>query len=177
MKTKALKHMGRRSIFAPSRFLASRLPKIWLAPIGVVLIGLLADQSGAQQPIQINVQQPVIRHFGVNTVVSVPDGGTMSLGGMRRSAEGSLQVGVPGMGNVPYAGRLFQNRSLGISRSASHASVSVHVISLKELERQIMQEADQRQAQRQAQRQGTDLSGSPAMQQKSDFITRNLGRR
>ena len=173
MKIKSRKRNGGWPMCAPAWFLASRLPKIWLAPIGILLVGLFSDQSGAQQPLQMNVQQPVIRHFSINTVVSAPDGGTMSLGGMRRSAEGSLQVGVPGMANVPYAGRLFQNRSLGISRSASHASVSVHVISLKELERQVMQEADRQQALRQA----TDLSGSPAVQQKSDFITRNLGRR
>jgi type II secretory pathway component GspD/PulD (secretin) len=142
----------------------------------LVAWGVIEQESNpiwAQQPLQINVQQPVIRQFSVNTVVSVPDGGTISLGGIRRSSEGSLQVGIPGWGSMPAAGRLFQSRSLGIAQSANHASVTVHIISMKEMEQRIMTEADRRQLSQPS----VDLKGSPAVQKKSDFILRNLGRR
>ena len=49
------------------------------------------------------------------TTVSVPDGGTVLLGGIKRLNEGRNEIGVPLLSKVPYVNRLFRN--VGIGRS------------------------------------------------------------
>jgi general secretion pathway protein D len=41
----------------------------------------------------------------------VPDGGTLLLGGLKRSATDEKEVGVPVLSKIPVLGRLFTNRS------------------------------------------------------------------
>lgn len=47
----------------------------------------------------------------VETRVSVPDGGTLLLGGQKLTAEIELESGVPILSKIPVIGRLFSNRS------------------------------------------------------------------
>lgn len=47
----------------------------------------------------------------VETRVSVPDGGTLLLGGQKVTAESELESGVPVLNKVPILGRLFSNKS------------------------------------------------------------------
>jgi general secretion pathway protein D len=47
----------------------------------------------------------------VMTRVSVPDGGTLLLGGQKITAEVEKEVGVPVLSKIPVLGRLFSNRS------------------------------------------------------------------
>jgi len=44
--------------------------------------------------------------------VSVPDGGTLLLGGQKVTAEVEVEAGVPVLSNIPLVGRLFRNRSM-----------------------------------------------------------------
>ncbi|GAH41989.1 unnamed protein product, partial [marine sediment metagenome] len=44
--------------------------------------------------------------------VSVPDGGTLLLGGQKVTAEVEKEAGVPGLSKLPLIGRLFSNRSI-----------------------------------------------------------------
>ena len=53
----------------------------------------------------------------VTTTVSVPDGGTVLLGGIKRLSEGRNEYGVPILDKVPYLNRLFKN--VGIGREAT----------------------------------------------------------
>jgi len=141
--------------------------------VGVALFPVLFPLVASGQSFNINTQQPVIRTFGVNTVVSVPDGGTMSLGGIHRSAEGRVSAGVPLLGNSPYVGPLFRNQAISRQSSAGQATVSVHIISLKELEQQVLQEAGRRVP-------GSlevELNGNADVQRRAAFINRNIGRR
>lgn len=48
----------------------------------------------------------------VETRVSVPDGGTLLLGGQKLTAEVELESGVPIVSKIPVIGRLFSNRSV-----------------------------------------------------------------
>ena len=48
----------------------------------------------------------------VMTRVSVPDSGTLLLGGQKITAEIETEAGVPILSKVPILGRLFSNRSL-----------------------------------------------------------------
>ena len=60
------------------------------------------------------VQQPVIRRFAVDTVVSIPDRGSLLLGSFSSAASGRTVYGP-----LPYGS------AVGLSRS--HASLSAHV--------------------------------------------------
>lgn len=125
-------------------------------------------------PTGITVQQPVVSSFNVNTVVAVPDGGTISLGGISNSAYGSVRRGVPLTGG-PYVNRLFNNRAIGWEQGASQAQVTVKILVMEELEAQVLAEGARRMAIRSAE--SRDPNGSPATQKKADFISRNIGSR
>lgn len=57
------------------------------------------------------IQQPEIQITEVRTTVSVPDGGTLLLGGQSLSAEIDREAGVPVLSKIPFLKRLFTNRS------------------------------------------------------------------
>jgi len=122
--------------------------------------------SFAQQPAGIPVQLPVVNRFSINTAVMVPDGGTMSLGGISRSAEGSISQGVPGIPG-PLS-RPFSNRARGTSTSISKASVTVQILSSREMSEDVLAAA---RAARPA-----NYEEIQARERKADFLTRNIGR-
>jgi len=62
------------------------------------------------------VQLPEFSFTTVSTTVSVPDGGTVLLGGIKRLQEGRSERGVPMLNKLPYISRLFKN--VGIGREA-----------------------------------------------------------
>jgi len=59
------------------------------------------------------VQQPILASISVQTSVSVPDGGTVLLGGIKRLREGRNMAGVPILNKIPYISRLFKNSGVG----------------------------------------------------------------
>ena len=71
----------------------------------------------------VTIQLPTIGQTSVSTVVSVPDGGTILLGGIKRQTEQRLERGVPFLSNIPYVSRLFKN--VGISRDTSSLMMMV----------------------------------------------------
>jgi general secretion pathway protein D len=62
-------------------------------------------------PTPVEVILPQTELSRVQTRVSVPDGGTLLLGGLKITAEEEREVGVPGLSKLPLLGRLFDNRS------------------------------------------------------------------
>lgn len=58
------------------------------------------------------VQQPEVQITEVRTTVSVPDGGTLLLGGQSISGETEREMGVPVLSKIPFLKRLFTNRSM-----------------------------------------------------------------
>ena len=95
---------------------------VWLA---VALVLFTVVPSPAQQP--TTVQLPSHSTFGVDTSVSVPDRGSMSLGGSGRSSSGSTAFG--------------PSRSYGRQSSASRASVHTRVYDLDAMDRQLLDQA------------------------------------
>ncbi|ADB16715.1 type II and III secretion system protein [Pirellula staleyi DSM 6068] len=69
------------------------------------------------------VQLPTFAFTTVTTTVSVPDGGTVLLGGIKRLREGRNERGVPLLSKVPYVSRLFKN--VGIGREAQSLMMMV----------------------------------------------------
>lgn len=57
------------------------------------------------------VQLPRITYTTVDTMVSVPDGGTLLIGGQKIIGESEIEVGVPVLSKIPGLNRLFTNRS------------------------------------------------------------------
>lgn len=137
-----------------------------LVPLLLGLVIAIGGQSVIAQTGQVpgvTVQLPVFRTFGVRTAVSVPDGGTINLGGVGRSSYG--QSNQSGFGRLPSSNRFRNN-------SPSGAALSVRIIRLKELERQML--ADH--AAGRPQPDDVRVNGSRAVQAKADFISRHVGR-
>ena len=112
------------------------------------------------------VQLPTIRTFRVNTAVSVPDGGTISLGGVTSNGQQSIRRG----SGLP--GPLFNNRGISRNTNSSKATASAEVIVMSEYEQAVLAEVKRRRLAAQK----SNPNGSPAIQAKADFITRNIGR-
>lgn len=55
------------------------------------------------------IEYPIIQLTTVTTTVSVPDGGTVLLGGIKRAREARNETGVPFLGDIPLINRLFKN--------------------------------------------------------------------
>lgn len=60
---------------------------------------------------EFSVTLPTQEVSDIRTHVSVPDGGTLLIGGQKLGAEVNKEEGVPGVAKVPVLGRLFSNRS------------------------------------------------------------------
>jgi general secretion pathway protein D len=69
------------------------------------------------------VQLPTLATTTVTTTVSVPDGGTVLLGGIKRLREGRTERGLPLVSKIPYLSRLFTN--VGIGRDAQSLMMMV----------------------------------------------------
>jgi hypothetical protein len=89
----------------------------------------LAQAPAPQPQVATTVQLPTFSVFTVQTTVSVPDGGTMSLGGIGRGADSGVNRGP------------IRNRALGSARSASGVSISATIIDTEEIDRALLAEA------------------------------------
>jgi type II secretory pathway component GspD/PulD (secretin) len=58
------------------------------------------------------IQLPTVQRQVIRTTVSVPDGGTLLIGGMKVSEEVEIEAGVPVLSKIPVLKRLYSNRSL-----------------------------------------------------------------
>jgi Flp pilus assembly secretin CpaC len=106
---------------------------------GVLAAAALAPAARAQgtgwpPPNRIFTTVPTFTAIGVRTTVTVPDGGTASVGGYGRLSEGRVGYGPPVLGRLPYAGRGVGNVAYGRSAAAGRVAVSVRVIDLREEE-------------------------------------------
>lgn len=135
------------------------------APVLVLVFAIPNQFSLAQSQ---TVQLPTIIVFNVQTTVIIPDGGTMLLGSVGRSAMGETSRGVPLLSNVPGAGRLFRNRVTGQETSARNATATAQIISLREMEPEILAEGNRRLAE-------SNHRPDPETQRRAEFMSRNIG--
>ncbi|MCC7085345.1 MAG: general secretion pathway protein GspD [Pirellulales bacterium] len=84
------------------------------------------------------VQLPEFSFVSVTTTVSVPDGGTVLLGGIKRLAEGRSERGVPILGKMPYVNRLFRNVGIGRTTSSLMMMVTPRIIIQEEEEENLL---------------------------------------
>jgi general secretion pathway protein D len=83
------------------------------------------------------VQLPSFSFVTVTTTVSVPDGGTVLLGGIKRLSEGRTELGVPLMNKIPYISRLFKNVGIGRSTQSLMMMVTPRIIIQEEEEERL----------------------------------------
>ena len=63
------------------------------------------------------LETPSTNTIGVQTTVTVPDGGTVLMGGLKVMSEGRNEYGPPILSQIPYLNRLFKNPRLPLSKS------------------------------------------------------------
>lgn len=80
------------------------------------------------------VQLPTFAFTQVSTTVSVPDGGTILLGGIKRLSEARAERGIPMLSKIPYLSRLFRNVSVGRDASSLMLMVTPRIIIQEEEE-------------------------------------------
>jgi general secretion pathway protein D len=80
------------------------------------------------------VQLPTFSFVTVTTTVSVPDGGTVLLGGIKRLKEGRNEFGVPILNKIPYINRLFSNVGIGRETQSLMMMVTPRIIIQEEEE-------------------------------------------
>jgi general secretion pathway protein D len=80
------------------------------------------------------VQLPQFAFTSVSTTVSVPDGGTILLGGIKRLSEGRNERGVPLLSKFPYVNRLFKNVGIGRTTQSLMMMVTPRIIIQEEEE-------------------------------------------
>ncbi|MBI1310543.1 hypothetical protein GC176_04480 [bacterium] len=98
--------------------------------------------QGGLGGITATVQQPVIAQISVQTAVSVPDGGTVLLGGVKRLREGRNMAGVPILNKIPYISRLFKNSGVGRETESLMLMVTPRIVIHEEEEELLGIEVD-----------------------------------
>jgi general secretion pathway protein D len=83
------------------------------------------------------VQLPTFQQITVATTVSVPDGGTVLLGGIKRLREGRNEFGVPLLSKIAYIDRLFRNVAIGRETDSLMMMVTPHIIIQEEEEQRL----------------------------------------
>ena len=98
-------------------------------------------QSNGEVEMQSNgttLQLPEFLFTTVTTTVSVPDGGTVLLGGIKRLREGRNEFGVPILSKIPYINRLFKNVGFGRTTDSLMLMVTPRIIIQEEEEEKLM---------------------------------------
>ena len=83
------------------------------------------------------VQLPTFSFITVTTTVSVPDGGTVLLGGIKRLSEERRESGVPMLNKLPYINRLFKNVGIGRDTQSLMMMVTPRIIIQEEEEQRL----------------------------------------
>ncbi len=83
------------------------------------------------------VQLPTFSYVTVTTTVSVPDGGTVLLGGIKRMSEGRNEFGTPLLDKLPYLNRLFKNVGIGRETESLMMMVTPRIIIQEEEEEKL----------------------------------------
>ena len=84
------------------------------------------------------IQLPEFIFTTVTTTVSVPDGGTVLLGGIKRLNEARNEFGVQILSKVPYINRLFKNVGLGRTTRSIMLMVTPRIIIQEEEEERLL---------------------------------------
>jgi general secretion pathway protein D len=68
--------------------------------------------SGGTGALPAFIQLPTVSRQTLRTMVSVPDGGTLLIGGQKLASEAEIEAGVPILSKIPILKRLYSSRSM-----------------------------------------------------------------
>ena len=102
--------------------------------VDLVNVGDLVPTAPTLTPELSLEQLPIMDTTTITTQVSVPDGGALLIGGLKRSAEEKRVVGIPIISKLPYINRLFTNKSKVADRYVLIILLRPRIIDLKEIE-------------------------------------------
>ncbi len=96
-----------------------------ITPDGMVAMDVYASKSGlagTDVPVFVNsdgstITSPIINQSIADTIVNVPNGQTIVIGGMITKSDTSLERKVPWLGDLPVVGRAFRYDSTTVSRT------------------------------------------------------------
>jgi len=104
-------------------------------PVADPITGQVVLQDGSSVTTEgTTVQLPQFTFTTVTTTVSVPDGGTVLMGGIKRLSEGRNERGVPMLSKIPYISRLFKNVGIGRTTQSLMMMVTPRIIIQEEEE-------------------------------------------
>ncbi len=86
---------------------------------------------------QTTVQLPNTTTTTITTTVTVPDGGTVLLGGVKQLNEERTEFGVPVVSKIPLLDRLFRNVGIGRTTNSVMLMVTPRIIILEEEEEKL----------------------------------------
>lgn len=95
---------------------------------------VVATSGGSASSEGTTIQLPTFATTTVTTTVSVPDGGTVLLGGVKRLSEGRNEFGVPLLSKIPYVNRLFKNVAIDRNTQSLMLMVTPRIIIQEEEE-------------------------------------------
>ena len=125
-----------------------RYVRLTLAPFFIALNGFTTYQSGLAAvggigfaggggTVSATIQLPNIGFFTASTTVTVPDGGTVLMGGIKTLNEQRIEYGVPVLSKTPLIDRLFRNVGIGRNTQSLMLMVTPHIIILEEEEEKL----------------------------------------
>jgi type II secretory pathway component GspD/PulD (secretin) len=82
-----------------------------------------ADHRYVQVALQLDLQQPKVNALHIDKTLTIPDGGTVLFGGVKKVTENRTEVATPVLSKLPYVSRLFTN--VGYAREAQNVYVLV----------------------------------------------------
>ncbi|MGF1582229.1 MAG: type II secretion system protein GspD [Gemmataceae bacterium] len=95
-----------------------------------------------QQFLTVPIQLPQLSSIFVQTTVTVPDGGTVLLGGLKALLEERTEYGPPVLSKIPYISRLFKNVGYGRAASSLLMMVTPRIIINEEEEQIFLEEVE-----------------------------------
>ena len=78
---------------------------------GWIKMGLYQEVSRIDPNVEFDTETPITRKRTAETTVAVKDGQTVVIAGLMENKKSDNKTQVPGLGNVPLLGRLFQTTS------------------------------------------------------------------
>jgi type II secretory pathway component GspD/PulD (secretin) len=93
--------------------------------------------GGASASINSTISIPNVTFTTVSTTVTVPDGGTVLLGGVKQLQEERKEYGVPVLSKTPWIDRLFRNVGIGRNTTSLMLMVTPRIIILEEEEEKL----------------------------------------
>ncbi len=122
------------AVSADRRYVIMQVTPELLTNDGFTQVGTLGSSSNNSTLTGIFLQLPNVEVTTVHTTVSVPDGGTLLIGGEKVATTTEVEVGVPILSKIPGINRLFTNRSSEKDERTLLVLIRPKIIIQKEIE-------------------------------------------